>query len=176
MNVTINNGLHFADVVKTFGAHGELLIRLRHEAPEAVNLSEPVFITIDGYAVPFYFKQFETRGNHRALVVFDDMETMELAQELVSKAINRRTENGERRTENSEAFSLFGYNVIDNKAGEIGAVTEFIDIPGNPCLQLNSDAQEILIPFREEMMAVDHKKKIITTDLPEGLVDLNRKP
>jgi 16S rRNA processing protein RimM len=66
--------------------------------------------------------------------------------------------------------------VVDKKAGEIGTVTEFIDIPGNPCLQLNSDAQEILIPFREEMLTIDHKKKTITTDLPAGLVDLNRKP
>ncbi|MDR3184435.1 MAG: hypothetical protein LBT49_03415 [Prevotellaceae bacterium] len=186
----MSSGLHFADVVKTFGAHGELLIRLRDEAPEAINLSEPVFITIDGYAVPFYFKRFEARGNRRALVVFDDMETMALAQELVGKAVNRGTGNGERgtenrkretgsgerETENGDVFALLHYNVVDEKAGEIGVVTGFIDIPGNPCLQLNSDAQEILVPFREEMMTVDHKKKIITTNLPEGLVDLNQKP
>ena len=180
MNPTINRGLHFADVVKTFGAHGELLIRLRPEAPEEINLSEPVFIVIDGYAVPFYFKQFGARGNHRALVVFDDMETMELAQELVGKAIERRMEKGERRKGNGEGradkASLLNYNVVDEKAGEIGVVAGFIDIPGNPCLRLNNDAQEILIPFREEMMTIDHRKKIITTNLPDGLVDLNRKP
>ncbi|MDR2449461.1 MAG: hypothetical protein LBD52_05830 [Prevotellaceae bacterium] len=175
MNPAINKGLHFADVVKTFGAHGELLIRLRHEAPEEINLSEPVFIAIDGYAVPFYFKQFDARSNHRALVVFDDMETMELAQELVGKAIARKTGNGARRTGNG-TLSLLHYNVVDELAGEIGVVAGFIDIPGNPCLQLNDDAQEILIPFREEMMTIDHRKKIITTNLPEGLLDLNRKP
>ena len=185
MNPTINNDFHFADVVKTFGAHGELLIRLRPEAPEEINLSEPVFIAIDGYAVPFYFKHFEARGNHRALVVFDDMETMELAQELVGKTISRRTENevllplrrrglgGGRETENGR---LLHYNVVDEKAGEIGVVAAFIDIPGNPCLQLQHGEQEILIPFRKEMMTIDHKKKTITTTgLPEGLVDLNRK-
>jgi ribosomal 30S subunit maturation factor RimM len=175
MNPALNNGLHIADVIKTFGAHGELLIRLRPEAPDEINLSEPVFLPIDGYAVPFYFKRFEARGNHRALVVFDDMETMELAQELVGKAIEWRTGNGERNNP-TNSFSLLHYNVVDKTAGDIGAVAEFIDIPGNPCLQLNNGAQEILIPFREEMMTVDHKKKTITTDLPAGLVDLNRKP
>ncbi|MDR0692051.1 MAG: hypothetical protein LBF69_03325 [Prevotellaceae bacterium] len=180
MNPTINRGLHFADVIKTFGAHGELLIRLRPEAPEEINLSEPVFITIDGYAVPFYFKQFDARGNHRALVVFDDMESMELAQELVGKPIERKPEKGERRKGNgekgTEKSSLLGYSVVDEKAGETGVVAGFIDIPGNPCLQLNDGVQEILIPFREEMMTIDHRKRIITTKLPEGLVDLNRKP
>jgi 16S rRNA processing protein RimM len=182
MNPAINNGLRFAEVIKTFGAHGELLIRLRPEAPEDINLSEPVFITIDGYAVPFYFKQFEARGNQRVLVVFDDMETMELAQELVGKTINRGTGNGERSTVNGQqrtahgTFSLLHYNVVDKNAGEMGVVTGFMDIPGNPCLQVTHSAQEILIPFREEMMTIDHKKQLITTNLPEGLVDLNRKP
>jgi 16S rRNA processing protein RimM len=180
MNPTINNGLHFADVVKTFGAHGELLIRFRTEAPEEINLSEPVFIAIDGYAVPFYFKQFEARGSHRALVVFDDMESIELAQELVGKAITQGTgktpppwEGVGGRPENG---GLLHYNVVDGKVGEIGTVAEFIDIPGNPCLQLKNGEQEILIPFREEIMTIDHKRKTITTSLPEGLLDLNRKP
>ncbi|MDR0737838.1 MAG: hypothetical protein LBF39_02065 [Prevotellaceae bacterium] len=190
MNPTINSGLHFADVVKTFGAHGELLIRLRREAPEEINVEEPVFITIDGYAVPFYFKQFDARGNHRALVVFDDMETMELAQELVGKAIKRKTDGPtptrpQRGGDHSPPLlkerglggeAVIHYHVVDEKAGEVGVVAGFIDIPGNPCLQLNDDAQEILIPFREEMMTINHRKKIITTNLPEGLLDLNRKP
>jgi 16S rRNA processing protein RimM len=180
MTPTINNGLHIADVVKTFGAHGELLIRFRPEAPEEINLSEPVFITIDGYAVPFYFKQFEARGNHRALVVFDDMETAELAQELVGKAVVRETVNGERRTGNgerrTESGSLLHYKVADKQAGEIGAVAELVDIPGNPCLLLKDGEQEILIPFREELMTIDHRKRTITTNLPEGLLDVNRKP
>jgi ribosomal 30S subunit maturation factor RimM len=175
MNPAINNGLHFADVVKTFGANGELLIRLCPEAFEEISLSEPVFITIDGYAVPFYFKQFEGRGNHRALVVFDDMETVELAQELASKAIYRRTGNGERRMKNGEQ-GVFRYNVVDEKAGYIGMVTGIINIPGNPCLRVTVDTQETLIPFRGEMMTIDHKKQRINTRLPEGLVNLNRKP
>jgi 16S rRNA processing protein RimM len=203
MSPAINNDLHVANVVKTFGAHGELLIRLRPEAPEEINVSEPVFITIDGYAVPFYFKRFEARGNHRALVVFDDMESMELAQELVGKTIIRRTSSSSNSlplsrqcsvssgsfrsaytadcrlqlpTEGEVGVRPLHYSVIDKKAGEIGVVAGFIDIPGNPCLQLQDGTQEILIPFQNEFMTIDHKKKTITTDLPEGLVDLNRKP
>jgi 16S rRNA processing protein RimM len=180
MNPAINNGLRFAEVIKTFGAHGELLIRLRPEAPEDINLSEPVFITIDGYAVPFYFKQFEARGSQRALVVFDDMETMELAQELVGKTINPLpSQRGGGKTPpplEGVGGRLLHYNVVDKNAGEMGVVTGFMDIPGNPCLQITHSAQEILIPFREEMVTIDHKKQLITTNLPEGLVGLNRKP
>ncbi|MDR3236120.1 MAG: hypothetical protein LBT48_05250 [Prevotellaceae bacterium] len=168
--------LPFADILKTFGAHGELLIRLCPDAPREINVSEPVFIKIDGYAVPFYFKRFETRGTHRALVVFDDMETEMLAQELVGKTI---MEKGEGRMAKSETpvadISVLAYEVIDEHAGQLGAVTGFFDIPGNPCLQIQCGEQEMLIPFHEDLITtVDHKRKIITTNLPEGLVTINR--
>ena len=81
----------FANVHKTFGANGELIIKLFPEAPEEINLSEPVFITIDGYPVPFFFKSFEARGNNRALIIFDDMETSVLAEELVGKMMHSRS-------------------------------------------------------------------------------------
>jgi 16S rRNA processing protein RimM len=165
----------FADVLKTFGAHGELLIRLRPDAPEEINLSEPVFIFIDGYAVPFYFKQFNTRGNNRALVVFDDMETQDLAQELTGKIIERKGTHDTFTEKTEHTFSVINYEVVDEKIGKIGTVSEFMDIPGNPCLQVKSGEQEILIPFREEMLTVNHKKKIITTNLPDGLAELNQK-
>jgi 16S rRNA processing protein RimM len=167
--------LPFADILKTFGAHGELLIRLCPEAPKEINVSEPVFIKIDGYAVPFYYKRFETRGKHRALVVFDDMETEMLAQELVGKTIMA---HGKGRAVKDEApaagTSVLAYEVIDENSGQIGTVSGFFDIPGNPCLQIQRSEQEMLIPFHEALViTVDHKRKIITTNLPDGLVNIN---
>lgn len=168
--------LPFANVQKTFGANGELIIRLFDEAPEEINLKEPVFVTIDGYPVPFFFKSFDPRGNNRALVVFDDMESQALAEELVGKLIEWKVAHEEGKANGNDGASIFNYTVIDEAAGELGLVSEFIDIPGNPCLQISNGTHEIMIPYREELItAINHKKKTITTQLPEGLIDLNRK-
>ena len=180
MNTKLNNVLHFAYIVKTFGAHGELLIKLCPEAASIeINLEEPVFITIDGYVVPFYFKQFEAHGKHRAIVVFDDMETMSLAQELVGKTIAMESKNGTRDTNSpvvsGSSFPLLHYRVVDKEAGETGIVNGLIEIPGNPCLQVKNGKEEILIPFREEILTIDHRKKTIIAHLPEGLITLNQK-
>jgi 16S rRNA processing protein RimM len=174
MQQHINNVLPFADVLRTFGVQGELIIRLRREAPEEINLLEPAFIIIDGYPVPFYFKHYEARGNNKALVIFDDMETEAFAKELVGKLISVKAK--ETATRHSSPFTLLNYEVLDEKAGRIGTITAFMDIPGNPCLQINNGDQEVLIPFREELIVkTDHKKKVVTTNLPEGLVELNQK-
>ncbi len=176
--------LPFASVHKTFGNNGELIIKLFDSAPEEINLKEPVFITIDGCPVPFFFKQFDPRGNSRALVIFDDMETQALAEELVGKVIKLKMENGELKMKMHNKdnvspifnfqFSIFNYEVVDEAAGAIGTVRDFMDIPGNPCLLVMNGDNEVIIPCREELIVkADHKKKTITMQLPEGLVELN---
>jgi len=163
--------LAIAEVQKNFGTKGELIIRLRPEAPEEINLNEPVFITIEDLPVPFYFKSFDPHGTRRAKVVFDDMETAELAAELIGKTIEMKVAEEKRQT-NAQP-SLLHYKVVDKKKGTVGVVTGFLDIPGNPCLLLNHNGREIIIPFQEAIIKkIDVKKQVLEVALPEGLLEL----
>ena len=165
----------FANVNKTFGANGELIIRLFPDAPEEINLEEPVFITIDGYPVPFFFKSFETRGNNRALIVFDDMESLPLAEELVGKIICIPQLTDDRQPAAIGGQQLIGYTVQDESIGAIGIVSKLMDIPGNPCLLVYNGNNEIIIPCQGEfIVSVNHSKKIVTARLSEDLINLNR--
>ena len=48
--------------------------------------------------------------------------------------------------------------------------------PGNELLSLDNDGEEILIPFVKAFLKkVDTDAKRIEVELPEGLIDLNRK-
>ena len=164
--------LAIAEVQKSFGTHGELIIRLRPEAPEEINVNEPVFITIDDLPVPFYFKSFEAFGTRRAKVVFDDMETPELAAELIGKTIELKVTEGKEQT-NARPL-LLHYKIMDNKNGIIGVVTGFLDIPQNPCLLVIHNEREIIIPFHETIVQkINSKKQILQVVLPEGLLELN---
>ena len=60
--------LRIAQVLKSNGTQGELLISFFDVAPEDIDLQEPVFIEFDGLPVPFYFESFVQRGSNRALV------------------------------------------------------------------------------------------------------------
>ena len=52
-----------AQVLKSNGTDGELLISFFDIGPEDIDLQEPVFIYFDGLPVPFFIRSFRQRGN-----------------------------------------------------------------------------------------------------------------
>jgi len=163
----------FADIQKTFGASGELIIKLRREAPEEINLNEPIFISIDGLWVPFYFQSFDTRGNNRVQVIFDDFETQKLAEELVGKTLHLKAKKEAKAENNDTLFSLKGYKVIDKTLGELGQVVGVLPIPENPCLQIDYNGREVIIPCHENFVKkIDEKKQLLQVEIPQELLNL----
>lgn len=161
------------DVRKTFGTNGELIVKLREDIPTAIlKNKEPVFIYIGGLSVPFYMKSAESKGTAKLLVVFEDMETEALATELVGKSIYIPSK--EPVVEPKGEFDvLVGFTAIDDSHGELGVVTEVMEIPGNPCLVLDNNGLEVIVPLNQDLISkVDPKKKEIHLTLPDGLLDL----
>jgi len=157
----------FGEVLKTFGTDGELLIKLNENILKEDKIEEPVFIKFDGLWVPFYFKLFEFRGR-KAKIIFENMETEQLAEELLGKKIYTTT-----KTENTakELSLLIGFTVHDLKLGDLGKVTDFFEFPGNPCIEVEIQNGKIMIPLNIELEIVP-SKKLIKTSIPEGLIDI----
>jgi 16S rRNA processing protein RimM len=157
----------FGEVLKTFGTDGELIVKISESVPE--NIKEPVFIHIDGLWVPFYFKLFEMRGK-KAKIVFENMESEELAEELVGKKIFSQPKNlsGEFVTELS---GLEGFTVIDSNLGNLGQVCAVFEYPGNPCIEITVNGKQVLIPLNG-IKKLESRKKLIHTTIPEGLLEL----
>ena len=76
-----------AQVLKSNGVEGELLVSFRDIDPEDVILEEPVFIEFDGLPVPFYFESFTRRGTNRALVRLTGIRSLQDAEEVVGRAL-----------------------------------------------------------------------------------------
>lgn len=168
---TAEKYLLFGEILKTFGANGELIVKLGNQAPLQIDLREPVFIVIDGLQVPFYFKIFDERANNRALVVLENIETEHLASQLVGmKILSPYKKQIGKKDFNINDF--VGFEVTDAKCGKLGKINEFLDFPNNPCFQIIRDGKEIMIPVNDDFIqSVDIKSKTINFDLPEGLVD-----
>ena len=79
--------LQIAQVLKSNGTDGELVMGFREIAPEDINLQEPVFIVFDGLPVPFYIESFTKRGNTKALVRLTDICSQEDVEEIAGKAV-----------------------------------------------------------------------------------------
>jgi 16S rRNA processing protein RimM len=168
---TAEKYLLFGEILKTFGANGELIVKLVNKTPLQIDLHEPVFIIIDGLQVPFYFKIFDERANNRALIVLENIETERLASQIVGMKILLPY----KKQIGKKDFNLndfVGFEATDAQCGELGKISAFLDFPNNPCLQIIRAGKEILIPVNADLIqAVDMKLKIINFDLPEGLVN-----
>ncbi|MDR2424520.1 MAG: hypothetical protein LBD59_07335 [Prevotellaceae bacterium] len=159
----------FGEVLKTFGTNGELLVKINKNVTDEKN-EGPVFVEIDGLPVPFYFKLFERRGQ-RAKVIFENMESETLAAELVGKKILFPNSSVTDSEAVSELQELVGFTVSDKKHGTLGTVIYVYEFPGNPCLEIDSSEEKLIIPLNG-VKRCDHAKKLIHTEIPEGLVEL----
>ena len=153
-----------AQVLKSNGTEGELLISFFDVAPEDIDLQEPVFIEFDGLPVPFYFESFVQRGTSRALVRLTGVHSLKDADELAGASVYADY------FEEEEEEDLTGWTVKDANGTVVGTVTDYEDIPGNTCLWVKrSSGDEVLLPFHEDLI-VSLADGVLTLQIPEGLL------
>lgn len=177
-----DNLQQIAQVLKSNGTDGELVMGFREIAPEDINLNEPVFIVFDGLPVPFFIESFTKRGNSKALVRLTDICSMEDAEEITGKAIYIEESNlPELSLEEDGYAALIGWTLLspveesedseDMEVEEIGEITDFIDIPNNPCIEVETESGAVMIPLHEDLiLSVDPEYQEIIMQIPAGLL------
>ena len=160
--------LRIAQVLKSNGTDGELLISFFDVAPEDIDLQEPVFIEFEGLPVPYYFESVAARGVNRALVRLTGVHSLKDADELSGAAVYADY------FEEEADEDITGFTVFSPDGTLVGTVTDYEDIPGNTCLWVRRpDGTEVLLPFHEDLvLSVDAQKKTLSLTIPEGILDL----
>ena len=173
----LDNLQQVAQVLKSNGTDGELVMGFREIAPEDINLQEPVFIVFDGLPVPFYIESFTKRGNTKALVRLTDICSMEDVEEIAGKAVYvTADELPELSLEEDGYAALVGWTVLSpaDKEGEfyeIGEIADFMDIPNNPCVEVETENGAVILPLHEDfILAIDPEYQEIVLQIPEGLI------
>ena len=186
-----------AQVLKSNGTDGELVLGFREAAPEDINLNEPVFIVFDGLPVPFFIESFTRRGNTKALVRLTGINSMEDVEEIVGKAVYVEEDSLPELSLEEDGFAaLVGWTVLtpeipdqvgdDEIVGEdaepllpaltgnlieVGEITDFMDIPNNPCVEVETENGAVILPLHEDLiLSVDPENQVIIMQIPEGLL------
>ena len=191
--------LQVAQVLKSNGTDGELVLGFREIAPEDINLQEPVFIIFDGLPVPFYIESFQKRGNTKALVRLTDICSQEDVEEIAGKAVYIEEDCLPEMSLEEDGFAaLVGWVLLtpagisdqvgddEETAGEdeemvgddeemelyeVGEITDFIDIPNNPCIEVETENGAVMIPLHGDLiLSVDPENRELIMKVPEGLL------
>ena len=195
-----------AQVLKSNGTDGELVMSFREIAPEDINLKEPVFIVFDGLPVPFFIESLVKRGNSKALVHLTGIKNQEDVEEIAGKAVYIEDDILPELSLEEDGFAaLVGWTLLmpaeipdqvgddeetvgdDEEAVEddeeaslpaltgnlyvVGEITEYIDIPNNPCIEVETENGAVMIPLHEDLiLSVDPEYQEIIMQIPEGLL------
>ena len=172
-----DNLQQIAQVLKSNGTDGELVLGFREIAPEDINLNEPVFIIFDGLPVPFFIESFTKRGNTKALVRLTDICSMEDVEEIAGKAVYVEEDAlPEMSLEEDGYAALVGWMVLtpaedEEVLIEVGEITDFLDIPNNPCIEVETANGAVMIPLHEDfILSVDPENQEIIMQIPAGLI------
>lgn len=181
-----------AQVLKSNGTDGELVLSFRDINPDDISTTEPLFIYFDGLAVPFFIEKFTKRGQNKALVHLTDIDTFHDAEEIAGRKVYSDSHDFEEDEDDLSmlvGWILFapaspsdsGHNNGQDTDGsnteeefiEIGEITDFVDIPNNPCIEVETKNGTAMIPLHEDLIiSLDPESREIIMEIPEGLIDV----
>lgn len=167
----MDNLQKIAKVSKSDGTDGAVVFSFLSIAPEDLEISEPVFVYFDGLPVPFFIESLSRKGNSKAVVHLTDIRSFEDAEELVGREVYAE---GVSDDDNDEDLVGWTVAVVRDGAGmpePLGIVTDFLDIPSNPCIEVDTKNGAVVIPLHEDfIISADPDGKTVVMSLPEGLV------
>ncbi|MBO7099694.1 MAG: 16S rRNA processing protein RimM [Bacteroidaceae bacterium] len=157
-------------ITRTHGVKGEVSLSFTDDVWDRAD-ADYLVLRIDGILVPFFMEEYRFRSDTTALIKFQDYNSADAAKELCGcdvyfpHALTPALED-----EDEYSWRYFtGFRVVDERAGELGEITYVDDSTQNVLFHVG----EHLIPAVESFIThVDHQARVITMQLPEGLLDL----
>ena len=129
-----------------------------------------LILELDGILVPFFIEEYRFRSDSLALMKLEGIDTQERARELTNCEVffPREQQDDE---ENLSWAAIIGFTVIDEQTNTpVGTIASVDDSTENVLFELEDGT---LIPASEDLITnIDTKKRTITIDLPEGLLEL----
>jgi 16S rRNA processing protein RimM len=161
-------------VAKVHGLRGEVNVVLDVDYPEDYEGLEHLFLEQKGRLVPFFLEHFVIQPGGKALMKFEDLNSLDQVEHLVGLEIYLPlTELPQLEEDQYYYHELIGFEVIDENLGLIGPVQIIYDLETQDLLGVTHKGKEVLIPIQDGIIKkVDKAAKKVYCQLPEGLLDI----
>jgi 16S rRNA processing protein RimM len=159
---------------KLHGYKGSIKAELNTLLIEAGNFPEFVWINQLGKPVPYKVTKFAEQDKDTFVIKLEDINTEPEAHALKGETIYCEESIYDDFFEEEENLSyLIDYSLIDPKLGNLGKITDVMENTFQPNLVVDYNNTEVLVPLAEELIVkIDDKKKEITLNVPDGLLDI----
>jgi 16S rRNA processing protein RimM len=165
---------YLGKILKTHGNKGQVLVHLDVDDPARYLKLKSVYLDLHGERIPFFITGVDLKHNSKATFQFQDFETTEDAEILQGLEMYIPVAELPVLTGNHFYYhEITGYRVIDQNHGDIGVISDILDLPHQALLQVQHGEKEILIPVVDEIIQkIDRRKKLLMIEAPAGLIEI----
>jgi 16S rRNA processing protein RimM len=169
-----NDCFQLGHITRTHGTRGEVVIYLDVDYPDDYDELESVFIEIKGQLIPYFIENINIQKGSKAIVKFEDINSIELATPLINCALFLPEDNLDDLDESQFYYhEIMGFKVVDDKMGELGTVSTVYSMSTQDLIAMNYHGHEVLIPVNDTIVpSINREQKILNVRLPEGLLDV----
>jgi 16S rRNA processing protein RimM len=160
-------------LIAVHGLKGELV--LRHVLGKKTSLKglQAIFIEENKNSfLPWFIQSTRIKNEEEVYLKLESIDTRESAVKLSQKNVWLPEADFKKMVAKSAPINFLGYEVMNEKKS-LGKVLEVIEQPHQVLCRLDINHKEVLIPLNEgTLQKIDHKKKEIYVQLPEGLLEV----
>lgn len=160
-------------VVSTHGLKGELKVMLDSDDPQYYQELESIFVMEKQKLIPFFIEWFQIKPDGKALLKLEDVNSLEEASKFKGNKLFLPDELLPELEDGQFYYhELIGFGAF-HKSSNIGTIVDFYTEGPQDLFVLSYESREILIPVNDEFIdEIDHTKKLIKFDLPDGLLEI----
>lgn len=159
---------------KPHGVKGELSFTFTDDIFDRVE-SEYLICLLDGILVPFFMEEYRFRTDTTALVKLERVDTAEQARKFTNVEVYFPKDLAEQDdSEDIPTWNYFvGFQVQDVNYGHLGKIVAVDDSTMNVLFAIEQPGgEEILLPAHEEfIIEIEKKNRLVTVNVPEGLIE-----
>jgi len=171
----LDDGLTLGKVLKPNGYLGFVKVAFFMSGLEDIlDIGDFLFIEWMEKPVPYHIEEILWEDDKTARIKFAGIQNDEEAKKITGRHIilSEKTIPPDLLDQADEG-DLVGFKVIDLQKNVLGTVTGLDERGPQSLLEVDHEGRELLIPVHEDLIKkVDGKKRIITVDLPPGLLEL----
>lgn len=159
---------------KPHGVDGEVSFHFNDDVFDRTD-ADYLILDMDGILVPFFIDEYRFKTDETALVRFADISTQERARELTGSDVYFPREHSDSDGDTLSWAEIVGYSVVDAASGRsVGTIESVDDSTINTLFELlTPTGDDLLIPASDDLItSVDTDGRVITMQLPEGLLDV----
>ena len=160
---------HFS---RLHGYSGKLVISFINETPSILTKKITIWLNISGIMTPYKIQEIQQLNKNKLVLTLLNV-NKDKAEELKNKSVFINPKDVDLTEEKFDKNNITGYDLFSKEEENLGKVSAVIKIKNNNLIQIYINETEVLLPFSEKtILVLDHSKKQIKLDIPDGLIEL----